>query len=399
MKISKEKGIENKEFLGKKLSSDAELIMWLSSDKNKKKEEMHNLKFPFNHMDSKIKDKDFHKLIKIAKQCELFFLHKCKNEYIIKNCSNCSVTYFHNNDLLRFINFEIFLYYMKYLFVVSNDIVCYSKKNFDNNKKNLENFFKTFKKKDEKWKFNEPKILCKQCMLKLINMPNFYENIKKIFFENEKLFKDYEIELNEAKYFNEFKTDSDEKSINSEEIDNLNIIDSNKTRKEQKRKKDSNNIIINYNNPNNNIYNTVIFNNNLTAFSLILNNYIDNLDYKDANYIESIFIKLKNEINEIINTVKFIGELYKQNQINKIDCLSQIQFLNQNINNSFVLLQSSIRNNLNYLYKLILKSGVSIYNENIVYCVVNNKNILELLNNLLFQFLYIEDIFIKVILQ
>ena len=37
---------ENKELLRKKLSSDAELIMWLSSDNNKKVD-IHNLKYFF----------------------------------------------------------------------------------------------------------------------------------------------------------------------------------------------------------------------------------------------------------------------------------------------------------------------------------------------------------------
>ena len=160
---------ENKEFLGKKLSSDAELIIWLSSDDNNKKVDIHNLKFPFTHIDSKIKDKDFHKLIKIAKQCELFYKHKCKNEYIIKSCINCSEIYFHSNDLLRFINIEIFLYYMKYIFLISNDILAYSKKNFNNNKRDLEDMFNNLKKTKQQWKVNEPKIICKQCMFKLIN--------------------------------------------------------------------------------------------------------------------------------------------------------------------------------------------------------------------------------------
>ena len=380
---------ENKELLRKKLSSDAELIMWLSSDNNKKVD-IHNLKFPFTHIDSKIKDKDFNKLIKIAKQCELFYKHKCKNEYIIKSCINCSETYFHSNDLLRFINFEIFLYYMKYIFLISNDILAYSKKNFNINKRDLEEIFNNFKKTDEQWKFNEPKIICKQCMFKLINKPHFFENIKEIFFENKKLYEDKDIELIEEKFFDDFNK---EKSIIQNETNKKNIIDSNRINCEQKLNNDSN-IIINYNNPNKNIYNTVIFNNNLTTYPLFLNNFINDLQYKDANYIESLFLSLKNLFFEIIN----ISRMYKNNKISKIDCLTKIQLLNQKINNCFNLLQNSIRINIFYSYKLILIYNLSIYND-ISFCIVNNKNILDSLNFLLLQFLCIENIFIGIIAQ
>ena len=380
---------ENKELLRKKLSSDAELIMWLSSDNNKKVD-IHNLKFPFTHIDSKIKDKDFNKLIKIAKQCELFYKHKCKNEYIIKSCINCSETYFHSNDLLRFINFEIFLYYMKYIFLISNDILAYSKKNFNINKRDLEEIFNNFKKTDEQWKFNEPKIICKQCMFKLINKPHFFENIKEIFFENKKLYEDKDIELIEEKFFDDFNK---EKSIIPNETNRNIIIDSNRINYEQKLNNDSN-IIINYNNPNKNIYNTVIFNNNLTTYPLFLNNFINDLQYKDANYIESLFLSLKNLFFEIIN----ISGMYKNNKISKIDCLTKIQLLNQKINNCFNLLQNSIRINIFYSYKLILIYNLSIYND-ISFCIVNNKNILDSLNFLLLQFLCIENIFIGIIAQ
>jgi len=380
---------ENKELLRKKLSSDAELIMWLSSDNNKKVD-IHNLKFPFTHIDSKIKDKDFNKLIKIAKQCELFYKHKCKNEYIIKSCINCSETYFHSNDLLRFINFEIFLYYMKYIFLISNDILAYSKKNFNINKRDLEEIFNNFKKADEQWKFSEPKIICKQCMFKLINKPHFFENIKEIFFENKKLYEDKDIELIEEKFFDDFNK---EKSIIPNETNKNIIIDSNRINYEQKLNNDSN-IIINYNNPNKNIYNTVIFNNNLTTYPLFLNNFINDLQYKDANYIESLFLSLKNLFFEIIN----ISGMYKNNKISKIDCLTKIQLLNQKINNCFNLLQNSIRINIFYSYKLILIYNLSIYND-ISFCIVNNKNILDSLNFLLLQFLCIENIFIGIIAQ
>ena len=90
--------------------------------------------------------------------------------------------------------------------------------------------------------------------------------------------------------------------------------------------------------------------------------------------------------------------MYKNNKISKIDCLTKIQLLNQKINNCFNLLQNSIRINIFYSYKLILIYNLSIYND-ISFCIVNNKNILDSLNFLLLQFLCIENIFIGIIAQ
>ena len=180
-----EENNKNNNFLGKKISSDAELIMWLSTGEDTSID-VQNVKFPFVPVNSKLKSKDFDKLIKIAKQCELFYRHKCKNEYIKKNCANCYETNFHQNDLLRFFNYETFLYYMKYLFLICNKIVCYSKDNFNKNKNDFEKLFKQFKEKKEVWIFKDTKIICKQCMYFLINKPDFFENIKGIFLRKEK---------------------------------------------------------------------------------------------------------------------------------------------------------------------------------------------------------------------
>ena len=91
--------------------------------------------------------------------------------------------------------------------------------------------------------------------------------------------------------------------------------------------------------------------------------------------------------------------MYKQNKIDKIECLSKVKLLNQNINDSFNLLQNTIRTNLYYLYKFILEYKMSLYYENIYFCIINNKNLLDLLNNLLFEFLCIVNILIGIIAQ
>ena len=381
--------MEVQKFLGKKLSSDAELINWLSPE-DKKEVDSKQLKFPFVHLYYKLKEKDYDKLIKTAKQCELFFRHKCKNEYINKYCLNCSQKNFHPNDLIRFINFETFLYYMKYMFYISNNIVAYSKENFNKNKNDFENIINDSKELKEKFKFDGAKVLCKQCMFKLINKPNFFENIKKILSRNKPIFEaNFQIELNEESDIDGF---NNEKSNNLSKDKNIIILNLGEKNKKQIIKNDSNsNIIINYNNTSNKIFNTVIFNNNSTTFPIYENISNINIGKINPNYIKSHFISCKNEISNVLNTF----ELYLLKQINDIDCLSKIQLINNKLNVNFTYLVNSIKTNLNHINLLIKQNGILEYNTYVVFFIFNSKIILDLLNRLYFVFLDIENIFIR----
>ena len=99
---------------------------------------------------------------------------------------------------------------------------------------------------------------------------------------------------------------------------------------------------------------------------------------------------MNNLFNEILN----ISKLYNQNQIGSNECLIRINLLNKNISNCFILLDNSIRNNSFYLNKLISRYETSNNNTNIIFCIINNKNILDLLNALCLVFFNIENIFI-----
>ena len=384
LNIEIKKGNKYEKLLGKKISSDAELINWLSSGEDKKIDRQKQ-KFPFFRIKYQIKSKDFDKLIKIAKQCELFFKHKCKDEYIKKYCLNCSEKYFHQNDLLRFINVETFINYLKYIFFISNKIVSYSKTIFDKNRNDFEQIFNNMDTIKENWKFNEPKVICKQCMFKLVNKPNFCENIKKIILETPNNL-EMSIELNENNNLDNFnKIDFKIKKIKK-----FNILDLKNQTQDNKHKNDSSNIIINNNNLNNNIFNTIIFNNNIPIFPYFLNNILDNLQYVNSNYIETLFSTLNILFNEILN----ISQSYNRNQIGSNECLIRINLLNKNISNCFILLDNSIRNNSFYLNKLISRYEASNNNTNIIFCIINNQNILDLLNALCLVFFNIENIFI-----
>jgi len=428
---------KNNNYFTKKYLSDAELIMWLSTGEDTSIDTQ-NVKFPFVPLNSKIKSKVFDKLIKIAKQCELFYRHKCKNEYIKKNCANCLETNFHQNDLLRFFNYETFLYYMKYLFYVSNKIVAYSKENFNKNKNDFEELFKRFKDKQEIWLFKDTKIICKQCMYYLINKPKFFENIKGIFLSQEKkLFllnnnielneeemkemKENHININYKEKFN-YKNKSIDAILISKNIFKITKIPKNNNiRNIYNNNNKNNNIIINYNNQNNNIFNTLIFKdeyklniNPILGINQIQNPFINNLNMNqsinylrdlqsiNSDYIQSLFLGLKKEMTDIIRIV----DLSKKDN-NKVNYLSQTYLLNQKIMNYFKLIESCVNSNLIFLKNIILKCNINV-NNNKVFIEINqkineliddNNKFFSLLNFLKFNYLNIENVFIKKLFQ
>ena len=435
---------KNNHFLGKKISSDAELIMWLSTGEDTSID-VQNVKFPFVPLNSKIKSKVFDKLIKIAKQCELFFRHKCKNEYIKKNCANCYETNFHQNDLLRFFNYETFLYYMKYLFLISNKIVCYSKENFNKNKNDFEELFKQFKEKKEVWIFKDTKIICKQCMYFLINKSNFFEKIKGIFLRKENKFLFYN--NNELNEFEQKSLISKEKINNynsnskrNKDVDDIiitkdvfkivktprnNIINENINKIENndnnKTNDNKNNIVINYNNHNNNIYNTLIlkdeykFNDysifginsyrNLPQIPIINNLYmnynINHLSYLssvNSNYYQLFFLELKQKITEVLKVVNL-----SKNEKDKSKYLSIVDLLNKKIINNINLIENSVISNINFLNTIIIQNGLNIefieIKQKIIEFIIENQKFLNQLNYLKFNYLNIEKIYIRTLFQ
>ena len=76
-----------------------------------------------------------------------------------------------------------------------------------------------------------------------------------------------------------------------------------------------------------------------------------------------------------------------------------IQSLNKEINLNFNLLENSIKANLFHINNLVLKYGLSVFNEKIILCIFNNENMLYLFNRLLLDILNIENIFIGIIIN
>ena len=139
---------KEKQILGKKIKNDGDLILWLSGKDIKEKNQSEKLVPP--ELYSKVRKKLRNKLIKNAKKCELYFItHFSNKKCIINRCLYCLKNFFDHNELLRFINFEDFVYYLKYIFYLSNEVFSYSLSNFRQNKKEVDILFSNYESKKE----------------------------------------------------------------------------------------------------------------------------------------------------------------------------------------------------------------------------------------------------------
>ena len=118
-------------------------------------------------------------LIKIARICEHFYRHKCKNDYFKKTCIICKKKEHHTNELIRFKNSKDFINYLRYLFICMEDVLNYKIDIFKKNKDEFMDFFTYFEKGFTKWGFKNTKVICKLCMFEILNKSNslnFFQN-------------------------------------------------------------------------------------------------------------------------------------------------------------------------------------------------------------------------------
>jgi len=375
-KYEKEIKKEN-ELLGKKIKNDADLISWLSGKEiNQKTSEE---KVVPSELNFKVKKKLRNKLIKNAKKCELFFVqHYPDKDCINIKCSYCLKNKFNQNELLRFVNFEDFIYYLKYIFYLSDKVISYSTSNFKLNKKESDNLFSKFESKEENWKFNKEKIICKLCFFTLINKPNFVQNMKQIFLEGKN-----EMGIDESdNIFIEINTEkkSNEKS----------------NKKEYKKDIPNNNKVNIYNSNNINIDNRkIIINNNY-------NNYInvEEIGCYDSFYNLQQKVKNPSENFNSEDTILYYKQLFFINHNEIIECCSYLYkelrgllyylpnikmqnnaMKNKDLNNMIIQGKNKILYVLDEIYKKINISNNCI----IVYLIGNtiNNNIFTTLNRLI----------------
>ena len=180
-----------------------------------------NLKNASNSNKNSITPRLKKKLFKIAALCEHYYHHKCKSIYFKKNCEICYKNEHCLNELLRFKNSKDFLNYLRYLYLCKYEIVDYSNYIFLNNKKELLNSFRDYEKENSTWSFHSPKILCKSCVLKIINKKNSFDIFKKILIDKDK---------NKINDNNNIDYNKTKEKINE---DNIKIVNNNPTEKKE----------------------------------------------------------------------------------------------------------------------------------------------------------------------
>ena len=405
--------------LGKKIKNDTDLILWLSGKEiNQKKEQEKSVPSELN---SKVKKKLSNKLIKNAKKCELFYVsHFSNKECIFNRCQFCLKNFFDHNELLRFVNFEDFVYYLKYLFYLSEEVCSYSLINFKNNKKDIDILFTKYRSKQENWKFDKEKIICKLCMLKLVNKPNFVENIKNIFLEKKCEFgiradEELIIELNADKQNEGKDKETSKKKVNNKINQNKLIYNYNNNYYKSNIPNPSNinnsyNLNINnknikYNNDNN-VEDIIFFKSkffelfekiNSSSNSEEINFYYKQLFFITHNIIIEIYLKLKSELENLLLEVRNIfnekSEGNKDNVFmniknlikNVILLLNEILMLKPITNNCLFIYQNENSSNDINIFQVIIglinQNGFNILN------VENTSNIFLLASKFLLNFL------------
>ena len=383
--------------LGKKIKNDADLILWLSGKETKEKNQSEKSVPP--ELNSKVRKKLKNKLIKNAKKCELYYVTHFSNKKCITNkCLYCLKNFFDHNELIRFINFEDFVYYLKYIFYLSNEVFSYSLLNFRQNKKEVDILFSKFESKKENWKFDKEKNICKLCILTLANKPNFVENMKKIFLEKKcemgiREEDDLIIELNSEKTIERINKQTAKKKRNNRT--NKNKLNNDIVYKNDIPKQiniyNSNNINININNANilnNNNYNynnlDEIFylkslflelmqkindNSKEKSNSENINLYYTQLFFVTHNIIIGNCLKIKTELENLIMSVEYLNLSKKENEQNNKNMLINIQ----NSQNYVIL----------FLYEII--EFISIIDNYLITFQKGNQNInIDLLRQLTF---------------
>ena len=239
---------------------------------------------------------------KYAKLIENFLFIKYGNTIIQESCFICRGSNFLSNELFYFENSVNLFYYLKYLFHKNISEFYISKEIFQENQEELNEYKKI--NFISNINFSTPKIICKQCFIKIINEKNFIQKIIKL--------------------FNDKNNDFDSNVINCIEIkkDESEVISSDNNIIKNKNVNDILNIKTNINNIKliNNDYN---FNNINNSSNLNKNNniteYIVNNNKKD-------FFKTNNNENDFE-----LKNIISNNFSNLVNCNKYNIVINDNI--------------------------------------------------------------------
>ncbi len=274
------------------------------------------------------------KLIKTAKRIE-----KYNPNYRNSSCFICNVKLEHPKETLRFKTARELLIYCQFLGECLPTLVTYNKDNFIKNKEDTFRYLKNYTLMTKKWKFYNPKFICKCCILKKINSPNclnyfintFVDNCKRKNLKNNFHFvinKEIDDDIDNKIDKNSIDLTIDENSnkdiiINidkeSKEIIETKESFSNKSNISNSQINESNNIHSNENSNNENINNNIT-KNSINNHNLNLNNHFKQ-DYLENNQLEII--------NELLKIFKITVENLSKNFFNLIIYLRYANKLNE----------------------------------------------------------------------
>ena len=274
------------------------------------------------------------KLIKTAKRIE-----KYNPNYRNSSCFICNVKLEHPKETLRFKTARELLIYCQFLGECLPTLVTYNKDNFIKNKEDTFRYLKNYTLMTKKWKFYNPKFICKCCILKKINSPNclnyfintFVDNCKRKNLKNNFHFvinKEIDDDIDNKIDKNSIDLTIDENSnkdiiINidkeSKEIIETKESFSNKSNISNSQINESNNIHLNENSNNENINNNIT-KNSINNHNLNLNNHFKQ-DYLENNQLEII--------NELLKIFKITVENLSKNFFNLIIYLRYANKLNE----------------------------------------------------------------------
>ena len=179
--LSKKIEIEQPEKITEESGRDAYLIDTLYNG-FKIFQDKSSTKFPYIPSQKPTISKLESQLIKVARGCEHFYRHKCTKNYFKKKCYICGKKEHHTNELIRFSTSKQFINYLRYIFVCMENIFNYNYNIFCENKEQFLEYYKNYEKGLTKWGFKNPKIICKLCILEILNKPNslnfFHKKIK-----------------------------------------------------------------------------------------------------------------------------------------------------------------------------------------------------------------------------
>ena len=263
------------------------------------------------------------KLIKTAKRIE-----KYNPNYRNSSCFICNVKLEHPKETLRFKTARELLIYCQFLGECLPTLVTYNKDNFIKNKEDTFRYLKNYTLMTKKWKFYNPKFICKCCILKKINSPNclnyfintFVDNCKRKNLKNNFHFvinKEIDDDIDNKIDKNSIDLTIDENSnkdiIINIEKESKEIIEtkesfSNKSNISNSQINESNNIHSNENSNNENINNNIT-KNSINNHNLNLNNHFKQ-DYLENNQLEII--------NELLKIFKITVENLSKNFFNLI---------------------------------------------------------------------------------